>query len=51
MTAFDPVLKHNMALTLIVHANTVDEKTDPPGTASGRIACGVITKQDLRGKQ
>lgn len=30
--------------SIVVHANTDDEKTDPTGNSGGRIACGVITK-------
>lgn len=30
--------------SLVVHANSDDEKTDPTGNSGGRIACGVITK-------
>lgn len=31
-------------LSLVVHANPDDDKTDPTGNSGGRIACGVITK-------
>ena len=30
--------------SLVIHAQTDDEKTDPTGNSGGRIACGVITR-------
>jgi Cu-Zn family superoxide dismutase len=34
----------NGGLSLIIHANADDQKTDPTGNSGDRIACGVIVK-------
>ncbi len=34
----------NGGTAIVVHAKADDQKTDPTGNASDRIACGVITK-------
>lgn len=31
--------------SLVIHAQTDDEKTEPTGNSGGRIACGVITRR------
>jgi len=36
----------NGGTSLIIHEKADDLKTDPSGNSGGRIACGVITKQE-----
>jgi Cu-Zn family superoxide dismutase len=33
-----------IGLSIVVHADPDDERTDPAGNSGGRIACGVINK-------
>jgi Cu-Zn family superoxide dismutase len=44
LTAGSRTLLDANGSTLIIHANTDDQKTDPSGNSGGRIVGGVITK-------
>jgi len=44
VTAAGVALTDVVGLSLLVHADRDDEKTDPAGSSGARVACGVIVK-------
>jgi len=44
VTAAGVALTDVVGLSLVVHADRDDEKTDPAGSSGARVACGVIVK-------